>query len=156
MLTVMLLISLLLCPTRTASLKSVPSPLSPDTVMLNPNTQDSPSIKIKFKDYVPPPQCITFPELATVLEVASQEMAKVQCYVPNTYYIHVLMRDEEERKKEASKVKQTTRQSNTAHPRQSLFLRKMSCLGTSTLHFSLSFCSIYTSRRCLQCSGSNC
>ena len=31
----------------------------------------------------------------------------------------VLMRDEKEgRKKEASKVKQTTRQSNTAHPRQ--------------------------------------
>ena len=41
--------------------------------------------------------------------------------------MHVLMR--EGRKKEASKVKQTTRQSNTAHPRQSLFLRKMSCLG---------------------------
>ena len=37
---------------------------------------------------------------------------------------HVLMRDER-RKKEASKIKQT-RQSNTAHPRQSLFLRKMS------------------------------
>ena len=37
------------------------------------------------------------------------------------------MRDER-RKKEASKVKQTTRQSNTTHPRQSLFLRKMSCL----------------------------
>ena len=35
----------------------------------------------------------------------------------------------EGRKKEASKVKQTTRQSNTAHPRQSLFLRKMSCLS---------------------------
>ena len=33
------------------------------------------------------------------------------------------------RKKEASKVIQTTRQSNTAHPRQSLFQRKMSCLG---------------------------
>ena len=31
----------------------------------------------------------------------------------------------EGRKKEASKVKQTTRQSNTAHPRQSLFLRKI-------------------------------
>ena len=28
------------------------------------------------------------------------------------------------KKEEASKVKQTTRQSNTAHPRQSLFLRK--------------------------------
>ena len=42
--------------------------------------------------------------------------------------LYVLMRDEKElRKKEASKVKQT-RQSNTAHPRQSLFLRKMSCL----------------------------
>ena len=34
--------------------------------------------------------------------------------------VHVLMRDAEGRKKEASKVKQTTRQSNTAHPRQSL------------------------------------
>ena len=36
------------------------------------------------------------------------------------------MRRKEER---ASKIKQTTRQSNTAHPRQSLFLRKMSCFG---------------------------
>ena len=35
------------------------------------------------------------------------------------------MRDEKEERKEASKVKQT-RQSNTAHPRQSLFLEKMS------------------------------
>ena len=41
----------------------------------------------------------------------------------------------EGRKKEASKVKQTTRQSNTAHPRQSLFLRKMSCW----IFFILSF-----------------
>ena len=40
------------------------------------------------------------------------------------------MRDAKEgRKKEASKVKQTTRQSNTAHPRQLFnFLRKISCL----------------------------
>ena len=39
------------------------------------------------------------------------------------------MRDEKEGRKEGrKKVKQTTRQSNTAHPRQSLFLRKMSCL----------------------------
>ena len=36
----------------------------------------------------------------------------------------MLMIDEEGRKKEASEVKQTTRQSNTAHPRQSLFQRK--------------------------------
>ena len=34
----------------------------------------------------------------------------------NSVFIHVLMRDAEGRKKEASKVKQTTRQSNTAHP----------------------------------------
>ena len=44
-------------------------------------------------------------------------------------YIHVyifLMRDEKgERKKQARSNKQT-RQSNTAHPRQSLFLEKMS------------------------------
>ena len=45
-------------------------------------------------------------------------------------YTCMLMRDGKEgRKKKASKVKQTTRQSNTAHPRQSLLLRKMSCLG---------------------------
>ena len=47
------------------------------------------------------------------------------------YNVHVLMRDEKEgRKKETSKVKQTTRQSNTAHPRQSLFLRKVGCTCT--------------------------
>ena len=35
----------------------------------------------------------------------------------------------EGRKKEAMKVKQTTRQINTAHPRQSLLLRKMPRVG---------------------------
>ena len=51
-------------------------------------------------------------------------------YICSTTYIIIiyamLTRDAEGRKKEASKVKQTTRQSNTAHPRQPLFLRKMS------------------------------
>ena len=42
-------------------------------------------------------------------------------------YIHV-KRDEEGRKREASKVEQTIKQSNTTHPRQSHFQRKMSCL----------------------------
>ena len=43
-------------------------------------------------------------------------------------YIYMFLNERwEGRKKEASKVKQT-RQSNTAHPRQSLFLEKMSCL----------------------------
>ena len=35
--------------------------------------------------------------------------------------IYMLMRDGEGRKKEASKVLQTTKQINTGHPRQSLF-----------------------------------
>ena len=42
-----------------------------------------------------------------------------------------LMRDENEgRKKQARSNKQTTRQSNTEHPRQSLFLRKAASGGT--------------------------
>ena len=69
------------------------------------------------------------------------------------------MRDER-RKKEASKVKQTTRQSNTAHPRQSLFLRKMSCLRWdsnprhSTLVLSCIYMYNYTSsglKDCFMC-----
>ena len=44
-------------------------------------------------------------------------------------YIHVLMRDEKEGRKKQARSNKQTRQSNTAHPRQSLFLRKMSCLG---------------------------
>ena len=39
-----------------------------------------------------------------------------------------LIRDEKEERSKQSTNKQT-RQSNTAHPRQSLFLEKMSCLG---------------------------
>ena len=45
-------------------------------------------------------------------------------HLMNRLYMYMLMRDEEGRKKEASKVKQTTRQNNTAHPRKSLFQRK--------------------------------
>ena len=48
----------------------------------------------------------------------------------NELHVHVSRQYREmRRKKEASKVIQTTRQSNTAYPRQSLFQRKMSCLG---------------------------
>ena len=39
---------------------------------------------------------------------------------PEVKITYKSMRDEEGRKMEASKVKQTTRQSNTVHPRQSL------------------------------------
>ena len=44
-------------------------------------------------------------------------------------YVHVLMRDEKEERKKQARSNKQTRQSNTACPRQSLFLRKMSCLG---------------------------
>ena len=39
------------------------------------------------------------------------------------------MRDEKEERKKQARSNKQTRQSNTAHPRQSLFLEKMSCLG---------------------------
>ena len=40
-----------------------------------------------------------------------------------------LMRDEKEERKKQARSNKQTRQSNTAHTRQSLFLEKMSCLG---------------------------
>ena len=40
-----------------------------------------------------------------------------------------LMRDEKEERKKQARSNRQTRQSNTAHPRQSFFLKKMSCLG---------------------------
>ena len=50
-------------------------------------------------------------------------------YIHVRVHVRVLMRDEKEgRKKQARSNKQQLRQSNTAHPRQSLFLPKMSCL----------------------------
>ena len=52
---------------------------TPGTVILNPNSQDSPSIRIKFQDYGPKwPHPIVYPKLESVLEVASDEMAHVR------------------------------------------------------------------------------
>jgi len=52
---------------------------TPGTVILNPNSQDSPSIQIKFQDYGPKwPHPIVYPKLESVLEVASDEMAHVR------------------------------------------------------------------------------
>lgn len=45
------------------------------TVILNPNTQDSPSIMIRYKEFSDKP--IVFPKLDAILEVASKEMALV-------------------------------------------------------------------------------
>ena len=47
----------------------------------------------------------------------------------NMYMYMFLMRDEKEGRKKQARSNKQTRQSNTAHPRQSLFLEKMSCLG---------------------------
>ena len=45
-------------------------------------------------------------------------------------HVHVFeMRDEKEERKKQARLNKQTRQSNTAHPRQSLFLEKMSCLA---------------------------
>ena len=46
--------------------------------MLNPNTQDSPSIMIRYKEYANNP--VVFPRLETVLEVASKEMDSVSTF----------------------------------------------------------------------------
>ena len=65
-----------------------------------------------------------------ILNVGPSILQAVKKYAQSTdsRYIHVIIMYSEvymyvlvnERKKEASKVKQTTRQSNTTHPRQSL------------------------------------
>ena len=44
------------------------------------------------------------------------------------------MRDEKEERKKQARSNKQTRQSNTAHPRQSLFLEKMSCLRWDSMH----------------------
>ena len=52
----------------------------------------------------------------------------VELHVHVHVHVHVLMRDEKEGRMKQARSNKQTRQSNTAHPRQSLFLRKMSCL----------------------------
>ena len=47
----------------------------------------------------------------------------------HTFSVHVFMRDEKEERKKQARSNKQTRQRNTAHPRQSLFIEKMSCLG---------------------------
>ena len=47
------------------------------------------------------------------------------------------MRDEKEERKKQARSNKQTRQSNTAHPRQSLFLEKMSCPGGTRTHDTL-------------------
>ena len=59
--------------------------------------------------------------LCTVVGVAADTLY--------TVHVHVLMRCEKEERKKPARSNKKTKQSNTAHPRQLLFLRKMSCLG---------------------------
>ena len=54
------------------------------------------------------------------------------------------MRDEKEERKKQARSNKQTRQSNTAHPRQSLFLEKMSCPGgTLYMPFTLYMYNVY-------------
>ena len=53
----------------------------------------------------------------------------------------MLMRDEEGRMEETSKVKQTTKQGNTAHPRWSLFQKKTNERLSTSYSPSASACS---------------
>ena len=48
-----------------------------------------------------------------------------------------LMRDEKEERKKQARSNKQTKQSNTAQPRQSLFLRKTNCLGGTRTHDTL-------------------
>ena len=56
------------------------------------------------------------------------------------------MRDEKEERKKQARANKQTRQTNTAHPRQSLFLEKMSCLGDvyMLINFPLMFLHVCT------------
>ena len=56
----------------------------------------------------------------TYTEMYGYTMVKRQLYI--YIYIHVLMRDEKKERKKQARSNKQTRQSNTAHPRQSLFL----------------------------------
>ena len=65
----------------------------------------------------------------SVREREGEKAVDTLCVIYNISTVHVLMRDEKEERKKQARSNKQTRQSNTAHPRQSLFLRKMSCLG---------------------------
>ena len=79
-------------------------------------------------------KAVTFPRKNELPQVGLEPTTHyMYTYTPHSYnnlslgtcIIHVLMRDEEEgRKKEASKVKQTTRQSNTSTPKAVTFSKK--------------------------------
>ena len=71
-------------------------------------------------------------ELPSQLHADRGEGANEQstCHDNNIIYMYMfLMRDEKEERKKQARSNKQTRKSNTAHPRQSLFLEKMSCLG---------------------------
>ena len=50
---------------------------------------------------------------------------------------NIQMRDEKEERKKQARSNKQTRQSNTAHPRQSLFLEKMSCLRWDSINHKI-------------------
>ena len=71
------------------------------------------------------PKAVTFPRKNELPRVG---LEPTTLYTLDRALYHVREIKKKGRKKQARSNKQT-RQSNTAHPRQSLFLEKMSCLG---------------------------
>ena len=70
------------------------------------------------------------------MSVISSTGMQIQLHFWNSLYVHVHVneRGQKEGRNKQTRSKQTTHQKNTAHPRQLLFLRKMSCLGYSSLY----------------------
>ena len=79
---------------------------------------------------------LSFLTLSLSLKFLSSSLSIYNNYYRQTGVKYMLLKDEEGRKKEASKVIQTTKQSNTTHPRQSFFQRAASGgkFEPSTLH----------------------
>lgn len=60
------------------------------TVILNPNTQDSPSIMIRYKEFSDKP--VVFPKLEAILEVAANEMDSVRIDSPTyTMQLYIII-----------------------------------------------------------------
>ena len=72
---------------------------------------------------MPPPSQVQF--YYNIIYTAVQSCTDTLNEGPVRSLIHVLMRDEKEERKKQARSNKQTRQSNTAHPRQSLFQRKI-------------------------------
>ena len=88
--------------------------------------------------------CCYYLQLQTFCTIYSPTLYMMSSCKTCAYYNTQVGTCFNEMRRKEERSKQTTRQRNTAHPRQSLFLRKMSCLGwdsiePTTLHSSVPY-----------------